>query len=92
MKKKKIYYVPGLISLVGIFVLLLLIWPEDPREYTVLRHYLPSDDSLSAGGFSKYSVYKVVGNKKVIKIGLRHLELNVVQVQMERLIPLLSSS
>lgn len=70
MRKRKIYYVPGLISLLILPVLLLLLGPEDPERLTVLRMNLPSDDTVATELFSKRHVYAALKGKKIEQISL----------------------
>ena len=72
MKRKKLYYIPGLISLVGLPILLFFMNPEDPEEKTCVKLFLPSDEKPSDGNikFSKYGVYDLVKKKKLTTIYL----------------------
>ncbi len=73
MPHKKLFYVPGLISLLGLPVLLLVMNPEDPPErQNVLRMRLPSDKKPDSGmiTFSRYSVYDAIANKKLIQVSM----------------------
>jgi hypothetical protein len=74
MKRKKIFYVPGLISILGLPILLLIMGPDDPVEQTAMRLYLPSDrDSPSPSGtisFDRYWINQVLKKKKIVEVDL----------------------
>jgi len=72
MKRKKLYYIPGLISLIGLPILLFFMNPEDPEEKTCVKLFLPSDEKPKDGNikFSKYGVYDLVKKKKLTTIYL----------------------
>lgn len=77
MKKRRIYYLPGMISLIG---LPLLVWvfllPHPPGQrwnfHQPLRLFLPSDKKVSrfVRGFSKYNVLADIRGKKILVIDL----------------------
>ena len=73
MQPKKIIYVPGLISLLGLPLLLLFFGPEDYKYKNSLRIFLPTDemspDSLQTK-FSRFGVYQTLENKKLVQINL----------------------
>jgi hypothetical protein len=69
MTLKKVYYVPGLISLIGLPVLLFLFGPEDKVEQHVLRLHLPIEKlTASDSEFTKGNVLKSMKGRKVINI------------------------
>ncbi len=74
MTRKKLFYVPGLISLIWLPILLYVLVPEDKPLQTVLSLYLPSDKKppKEALIFSKYSVYEYIKHKKIIEISLSY--------------------
>jgi hypothetical protein len=67
MPGKKIFYVPGLISLLGIPILFYLYRPADKPVQTVIKLFLPfdsiPDDRLLY--FSKAYIYKCLENKRI---------------------------
>ena len=73
MKRKKLYYVPGLISLLGLPLLMLFFTPEAKPIYTVIRLFLPLDHAPLNKGmivFSKENVYQTIKKKKIITVDL----------------------
>jgi len=72
MKLKKLYYIPGLISIIGLPVLLFFWGPQDPVYQTCIKLNIPSNAKDTAGieRFSKGTVYKAIKNKKIIPIDL----------------------
>jgi hypothetical protein len=72
MRLKKIYYLPGLISLLGLPVLLLFLGPEDYVRPNCIHIGLPSDQKPSQGNshFTKYDVYAAIKKKKIIRVTL----------------------
>jgi hypothetical protein len=72
--KKKIYYRPGMISLIG---LPLLVWicllPHRPQQHWYyrqpLRLLLPSD-KRNTYGYSKFSVLREIRGKKILDVDL----------------------
>jgi hypothetical protein len=97
MKRKKIYYIPGLISLIGLPILFFFFPIEDPIQKCAVRFSIPSDaetkDSVEV--FSKYSVKKAIENKKIVTIDmgeyyfdepyLTNSKFNFVHNEIERL-------
>lgn len=70
MARKKTYYLPGLISLVGLpFIFLFFIAPDKP-EPVQLRFFLPNDRHDEEGfiSFSKYSVWKEARKKRQLTV------------------------
>ena len=73
MGKKKLYYVPGLVSLIGLPILLWLWGPRDPILRTAATLRLPSDDikpDPSRMVFSKWRVYHDLRKKKIVAVDL----------------------
>jgi hypothetical protein len=70
MTKKKLWYVPGMISIIGLPVILLLLPVEDKHFQTCLRLFVPSDERPVDGNikFTKYFVYETIKKKKVERI------------------------
>ncbi|MHA4807079.1 hypothetical protein ACX0G9_03185 [Flavitalea flava] len=72
MPHKKQFYVPGLISLVGLPILFFFLGPEDPIYHTVIRLNLPSDKPRSGGhlSFNKVDFFHTIKNKKLISVDI----------------------
>lgn len=73
MKRKKIYYVPGAISLLGLPLLFLLFIPKQEARPRYVKFMLPSDrksDSKSIIRYSRDYFYKSIKTKKIIQINL----------------------
>ena len=72
MKRKKLYYVPGLISLIGLPILLAFWGPEDPVQANVMRLFLPSDKKPPPGmsTFDRYTIGRAMERKKIVEIAL----------------------
>jgi hypothetical protein len=72
MKRQKLYYVPGFISLLCLPVLLLLSFPEEPVRQTKISLVVPTDEKPRPGinSFSKYGVFQEVKNKHIISVEL----------------------
>jgi hypothetical protein len=73
LKRRKIYYVPGLISLLGLPLLVFFFTPEVKPKNTVLRFFLPLEQSPKNEGpavFSKESIYGSIKMKKIIAVDL----------------------
>jgi len=70
MKKRRLYYVPGLISLLGLPVLLLIWGPEDSVEQVVMKLNLPSEQKDEAGvlRYNRDGVMRLVKGKKVVSL------------------------
>ena len=76
MRRKNIHYVPGLISLIGLPVLIFIFTPSPAKPKNAVRIFLPSDVKGESGPmriFSKYYLYKMVKNKKNIQVELDNL-------------------
>ena len=65
---KKLLYVPGVISLLGLPLLLIVFGPEDPKYETRVRLFLPteemSEDTLQTK-FTKATTYRILEGKKI---------------------------
>ena len=72
MKRKKLYYIPGIISIIGLPVLLFFWGPPDPVYQKCIKLNIPSNakDSPGIERFTKGVVYKAIKNKKIITIDL----------------------
>jgi len=73
MHRKKLFYVPGLISLLGLPVLFFFLGPEDPVYHTVLRIRLPEDTAPPDGllsTFNKAGFLHTVKDKKLISVDI----------------------
>lgn len=70
MRRKKLFYVPGLISLIGLPILLLLFGPEEEIRQRAVRLFIPYDEPKNedAARFSKASVYESIKGKNIIAI------------------------
>jgi hypothetical protein len=70
MQGKKLFYVPGLISLIGLPILLLLFGPEEEVRQTAVRLFMPYDEPKDeeAAKFSKATVYESIKGKNIIAI------------------------
>jgi len=72
MLKKKIYYVPGLFTLLGLPVLLLIWGPDDPVYETTMRMLLPSESGDKPG--------MVIYNREGINRRLRGKKIETVEL------------
>jgi len=72
MKRRKLYYVPGLISIIGLPILLLLMGPEDRVWEYSLRLNLLTDEKDVPGvvRFSRDHFFKSIKNKKIVTVAL----------------------
>ncbi len=70
MKGKRLYYIPGLFSIIGLPILLLLIGPGDPDRHTAMSVQLPSDAEHSPLTFNRDGWFAFIKNKKVETIDL----------------------
>jgi hypothetical protein len=73
VKRKKLYYVPGIISIMMLPVLFFFIGPEDPPDYRSIRLTLASTDKDTAGvlKFTEDYIYHKLENKKLVTIDLQ---------------------
>jgi hypothetical protein len=84
MKRRKLFYVPGLVSLLGLPILLLIAGPEDPVVLTVMRLNLPSEriDTGQVMTFNRQGILRLLGHKKIEtlyvtdRLSTRHPETN----------------
>lgn len=78
MRRRRLYYVPGLISIIGLPMLLLFYWPKETEAPTCLKVFLPTDRKNDPGmiRFSTEMVYKSVKAKKIVTIDLDVERLN----------------
>lgn len=72
MKRRKIYYVPGLISIIGLPILLAIWGPDDPVQLNAMRLFLPSDRRPPRGtvSFNRYEIMQVLKKKKIVEVDL----------------------
>lgn len=71
MNRKKLYYVPGLISIICLPALLFLLGPDDPVQQSSLRLYLPKEKIIrSDSEFTKGNVSRAIQERKVIDVAL----------------------
>ncbi len=73
MKRKKLFYVPGLISLTGLPIILFYLRPKEMELLTVVRVYLPLDKPNADGyalSYSKATILKTIGARRIIDIPL----------------------
>lgn len=72
MKRRRIYYVPGLISIIGLPLLLFFYSPKEAVAPTCLKVFLPTDrkDDPALKRFSTEMVYKSIKDKRIITIDL----------------------
>src|SRR5579872_412662 len=75
MKRRRLFYVPGFISLLGLPILLLIWGPEDPIRPTAMRLYLPSEEKSSPGvlRFNREGVLQALKHKKIESLGFDYL-------------------
>jgi hypothetical protein len=66
-------YVPGLISLIGIPILLLIFPIHAKQNSYSFRFYLPTEE-MDSVGFSRYTIFRTIGNKKITSIDLSENE------------------
>jgi hypothetical protein len=74
VKRKTIFYVPGMISLIGLPLLALCFIPQPPGPFCVIRIYLPFDNVKPGEEllmqYSKASFYKTLFHKKVVSVDM----------------------
>jgi hypothetical protein len=68
MIKKKLYYFPGLISLIGLPIIFFLYPIEDPKESTVLKLNLPASKHIAEVRFTEDYVRKDIKKRKIKRI------------------------
>jgi hypothetical protein len=78
MRKGKLYYVPGLISLLGLPILLYFLGPREPGILTTMTIWLPTDDMKPDPPgmirFSKWRTYQLLKHKKIVTVDLNENE------------------
>jgi hypothetical protein len=73
MRRKKLYYVPGLISLISLPILVFCLFPKGQKQLTVIRMLLPSDKISNDRYVIRYSrdyVLNSIKSKKIIEVNL----------------------
>jgi hypothetical protein len=73
MAMKKKYYVPGMISLIGLPILGFLFIPKPPPHLKAIRIFIPYDSKSNDPAlirFSKQTVYQAISKKKVVQLDL----------------------
>ncbi len=77
MKREKLHYLPGIISIVGLPVLLFFWGPQDPVKYTAITVEMPAAPGLSRTGCAADEVpEQALRNKKIISVNLNDLVWN----------------
>jgi hypothetical protein len=77
MKLPKLFYTPGLISLLGLPLLLLFLFPW-PKPQNSLRMFLPSDEKTKDNNphirrYTRYNVLEDIKKKKIIQVQVPNL-------------------
>ncbi|HLK30454.1 MAG TPA: hypothetical protein VKT28_17860 [Puia sp.] len=98
MKRKKLHYVPGFISLLGLPIVLYFLGPEDVIDKTCLKLFLASDKKPPKGirTLSRYTLNEDIKKKKLISIYINNSDdkndffpmdrmLSFIQSEIERL-------
>ena len=72
MKKKKLYYLPGMISIIGLPVLLFFWGPADPVNENTIRLCVTADNkkTIVHEAYTKDSLVKSIQNKKMVTLNL----------------------
>ena len=78
MKKKKLHYLPGIISILCLPVLLFFRGPADPVHQNCIWLNLPSNTADTTGieRFTTAAVYETIKNKKIIALDVNDLTWN----------------
>lgn len=95
-RQKKLYYVPGLISLFGLFILLFVFRPLEKMEIKcATRVNIPTDDrNIDPEKFTKGNIYNSIKGKEIEQIYLDEFDkngnisvkkLNFIKAEAERL-------
>jgi sulfur relay (sulfurtransferase) DsrF/TusC family protein len=74
--RKKIFYIPGMMSLIGLPILFYLFLPKPKPDYTSFKLYIPSDEKPQKEEiaiFSKSNVYSSIKGKKIEQIQLHNV-------------------
>ncbi len=74
MQRRKLKYVPGLISLIGLPLLLFVFGPNDKPKQNVLTINLPSDDTINTQIFSRASTERMLKGKRIEQIILNEID------------------
>jgi hypothetical protein len=99
MRRKKIFYTPGLISLLGLYPLLIIYPIGEVKIETYIKFFLASDKKASTEHFvpySKYNVYEAIKNKKIVYVNvhdndfnsdgyIHNAKMNFIKSEIERL-------
>jgi hypothetical protein len=74
MKRKKLYYLPGMISLIGLPILAFFFIPQQRKSERIIRFFLPKDKNEGSlkYRFTNQSVYDAIKRKKIVDITLDH--------------------
>lgn len=77
MKKKKLHYVPGIISIVGLPALLFFLGPQDPVKYAAIPVEMPAAPGQLGTGCTVGDIPKqALRNKKIISVDLNDMVWN----------------
>ena len=77
MKRKKLHYLPGIISIVGLPVLLFFWGPQDPVKYTAIPVEMPAATGRSGTGCAVGDMpEQALRNKKIISVDLNDMVWN----------------
>jgi len=70
MTRKKLWYVPGLISLIGLPILLWIMGPQEIIRHNCIKLFLPQDKKPlpDVAVFSRYTVMTAIKGKKIIPV------------------------
>lgn len=71
--RKKIYYIPGMISLIGLPILIYFFIPKPAAKLNSIKIFLPYDnisDNKWTYYFSKQNFYKSISKRKVTEVDL----------------------
>lgn len=70
MRLPKLFYTPGLISLLGLPLLILYLMPPPEQQQHVISMFLPTDEKPNNGTlrFSKYTVWEAAKGKKITEV------------------------
>jgi len=70
MTRKKLLYVPGLISLIGLPILLWIMGPQEIIRHNCIKLFLPKDKKPLPNvlAFSRYTVMTAIKGKKIIPV------------------------
>jgi len=78
MRKKKLYYLPGVISIIGLPVLLFFGGPPDPVHQNAIQLSLPSGNYSPIGSevFTEAAVYREISHKKLVTLHVNDMVWN----------------